>query len=274
VTMKIKANCIVMAALAGLAAATSSMSAWAEDGRDLCANRPGRGSPPCVLDAGRFQAEVGLIDFTHDKQGGATEDNTLAGDLAFRYGVTSTGEAELAWSPYVHVRDRDSSGSTTATGYGDLTLAWRQSLKNPAGSGFSVAVQPFVVAPVGKRDFGAGAWQGGVVLPVSVALAGGFGLGLTPQVAVVRNQNHDGSHLDWTGVIGLSHAVGPVSLGTEVYVDYDDDPAGHATTETFDLSAAWTPTALKDVQLDIGLNAGLNRQTPDYEAYAGIARRF
>jgi hypothetical protein len=272
--MKMKANLIAAAALAGFASVGPSGGAWGQDSRDLCANRPGRGSPPCVLDAGRFQVEVGVADFTHDKQAGATDDTTLAGDLAFRYGVTPTGEAELAWSPYIHVRDRDSSGSSTATGYGDLTLAWRQSLKNPDGSGFSVAVQPFVVAPVGERAFGAGAWQGGVVLPVSVALPDGFGLGLTPQVAVVRNQNHDGSHLDWTGVIGISHAVGPVSLGAEYYIDYDDDPTGHATTETFDLSAAWTPAALKDVQLDIGLNAGLNRQTPDYEAYAGIARRF
>jgi hypothetical protein len=272
--MKMSANRMGLAALAGVAAIASAAGARAEDARDLCANRPGRGSPPCVLDAGRFQAEVGLVDFTHDKQAGVTSDTTLAGDLALRYGVTSTGEAELAWSPYIHVRERDSSGSTTSSGYGDLTLAWRQSLKNPDGSGVSVAVQPFVVAPVGKSGFGAGAWQGGVVLPVAVALPQGFGLGLTPQVAVIRNQNHDGTHLDWTGVIGLSHAVGPVSLGTEFYINYDDDPAGHATTETFDLSAAWTPATLKDVQLDIGLNAGLNRQTPDYEAYAGIARRF
>lgn len=269
-----KANRIAAAALAGLAAAAASGGAWAQETRDLCANRPGRGSPPCVLDAGRFQVEVGLADFTHDRQAGATEDTTLAGDLAFRYGVTSTGEAELAWSPYIHVRDRDSSGSWSATGHGDLALAWRQSLKNPDGSGVSAAVQPFVVAPVGRRGFGAGAWQGGVLLPVSVALPDGFGLGLTPQIAVVRNQNHDGSHLDWTGVVGLSHSVGPVSLGAEFYIDHDGDPAGQATTETFDLSAAWTPAALEDLQLDIGLEAGLNRLTPDYEAYAGIARRF
>jgi hypothetical protein len=272
--MKMKANCIAMAGLAGLAAAALADGARAQEARDLCANRPGRGSPPCVLDAGRVQLEVGLADFTHDRQASATTDTTLAGDLALRFGVTGTGEAELAWSPYIHVRQRDSSGSLTSTGYGDLTLAWRQSLKNPDGSGISVAAQPFVVAPVGKRDFGAGAWQGGVALPVAVALPQGFGLGLTPQVAVVRNQNHDGSHLDWTGVIGISHSVGPVSLGAEYYVEYDDDPAGHATSETFDLSAAWTPAALKDIQLDIGLNAGLNRQTPDYEAYAGVARRF
>ena len=254
--------------------------AMAEDGpRDLCADRPGRGSPPCVLDVGRFQVEASFVDFTHDKQAGAVSDTTLYGDLAFRLGVTSTGEAQLAFSPYVQSRQKDASGSSHVSGYSDLTFAWRQSLTNPDGSGTSIALQPFVSAPVGKSGIGAGAWQGGIVAPMSFALppilgVGGFGLAFTPQLAVVRNAAHDGAHLAWTGVVGLSHPVGPLSLGAELYVNYDDDPAGHTTSETFDLAASWVPPGLKDTQFDVGVNAGLNKQTPDYEVYAGIAHRF
>jgi hypothetical protein len=271
---------IRIAAGAAVLTLLAAAPAFAEEGaRDLCANRPGRGSPPCVLDVGRFQVEASVVDFTHDSQAGTTTDTTLYGDLAFRLGVTPTGEAQLAFSPYVQVRQKDASGSSRTTGYSDLTLAWRQSLKNPDGSGTSIAIQPFVSAPVGKTGIGAGAWQGGVVAPMSFALPpvlgiGGFGLALTPQVAVVRNAAHDGGHLAWTGVVGISHPVGPFSLGAEIYVNYDDDPAGHATRETFDLAAAWSPPALKDTQLDLGVNAGLNRQTPDYEVYAGVAHRF
>jgi len=266
---------IVAGAAGVLLTLLAAAPALAEDGaRDLCANRPGRGSPPCVLDVGRFQVEASFVDFTHDKQAGAVTDTTLYGDLAFRLGVTATGEAQVAFSPYVQARTKDASGSSRTTGYSDLTFAWRQSLKNPDGSGISIALQPFVSAPVGKTGTGAGAWQGGVVAPMSFALADGFGLGLTPQVAVVRNANHDGAHLAWTGVVGLSHPVGPFGLAAEVYVSYDDDPAGHTTRETFDLAGAWTPPGLKDTQLDLGLNAGLNRAAPDYELYAGIAHRF
>jgi hypothetical protein len=265
----------IAAAAATVLTLLAAAPAFAEDGpRDLCANRPGRGSPPCVLDVGRFQVEASFVDFTHDRQGGATSDTTLYGDLAFRLGVTPTAEVQLAFSPYVQSRQKDASGSSTTSGYGDLTLAWRQSLTNPDGSGTSIAVQPFVSAPVGKSGTGAGAWQGGVVVPMSFALPDGFGLGLTPQVAVVRNGAHDGAHLAWSGVVGLSHPVGPFSLGAEVYVAYDDDPAGHTTSETFDLSASWAPPELKDTQLDIGTNLGLNHQTPDYEVYAGVAHRF
>jgi len=57
------------AALVVLAAAPAHAEGEA---RDLCANRPGRGSPPCLLDAGRFQVEASFIDFTHDRQTGTT----------------------------------------------------------------------------------------------------------------------------------------------------------------------------------------------------------
>lgn len=253
----------------------SATPAHAEDeARDLCANRPGRGSPPCVLDAGRFQVEASLIDFTHDRQTGTTTDTTLYGDLALRIGVTPRAEAELAFSPYLETRQKDVGGSSRTTGYSDLTLSWRQSLRHPDGSGTSIAVQPFIIAPTGKRGFSAGGWQGGVVAPMAFALPSGFGLGLTPQLAAVRNAAGGGAHLSATGVIGLSHPLGPFSLGAEFYIAYDDDPSGHTTSETFDLAGAWLPPGLKDTQFDLGVNAGLDRNAPDYEVYAGIAHRF
>jgi hypothetical protein len=261
----------VVAALLVLAAAP----AYAEDtARDLCADRPGRGSPPCVLDAGRFQVEASLVDFTHDRQTDTTTDTTLYGDLAFRLGVTGTGEAQVAFSPYVESRQKGVGGSSRATGYSDLTLSWRQSLRNPDGSGVSIAVQPFVIAPTGKRGFGAGGWQGGVLAPMAFALPSGFGLALTPQFAAVRNAAGGGAHLSATGVIGLSHPLGPFSLGAEFYVNYDADPSGHATSETFDLAGAWIPPGHQDTQFDVGVNAGLDRNAADYEVYAGIAHRF
>ncbi len=76
------------------------------------------------------------------------------------------------------------------------------------------------------------------------------------------------------GPIGPSHALGPINVGAEFYIDRDDDPAGHTTQETFDLSGAWIPAHMKNTQFDLGVNAGLNHNAPDYEVYAGVAHRF
>ena len=253
----------------------AASAARAEDkARDFCADRPGRGSPPCVIDVGRVQLEASFVDFTHEDHAGAITDTTLYGDLAARLGVTPTGEAQLAFSPHVRSYQKDAGGVSRTAGYSDLTLAWRQSIRNPDGSGVSIALQPFLTAPIGKRGFGAGAWQGGVTAPIALPLPAGFGLALTPQLAVMHDAAQHGRHLAATGVVGLSHPAGSFSLSAELYVNYDADPAGHTTQKTFDLSAAWMLPHVKDTQLDLGLNAGLDRNTPAHEIYAGIAHRF
>src|SRR5260221_13874651 len=58
--------------------------ACAEDLRDLGADRPGKGSPACTVDAGHLQAELGLADWTHDHNAGGVEHHVLLGDLALR----------------------------------------------------------------------------------------------------------------------------------------------------------------------------------------------
>jgi hypothetical protein len=58
----------------------------------------------------------------------------------------------------------------------------------------------------------------------------------------------------------------------ELWGQIDDDPADRAYQASADLTAAYAISG--DAQLDAGVSFGLNRTTPDVEAYVGIARRF
>ena len=51
-------------ALAAAFMVSLAASASAQDGelRDFCADRPGKGTPTCILDQGHIQLEVGLFD--------------------------------------------------------------------------------------------------------------------------------------------------------------------------------------------------------------------
>ena len=60
---------LLAAALMASAPAAAAADAASSDGlRPLCADRPGKATPPCILDAGHTQLEVGVVDFatTHD----------------------------------------------------------------------------------------------------------------------------------------------------------------------------------------------------------------
>ena len=262
-----------LAGLAVLALTLAAGSATAQTAlRDLCPDRPGKGSPPCILDAGHIQAEIAFADVQRDRQSGVTSDSAAYGDLELRAGLTDRLEFQAAWSPFLSVHQKAAGVSTRETGVGDLTLALRASLKNPDGQGLSIALQPFLSAPTATHGFGAGGWEGGLIAPMSLPLTPDLTLALSPELDVVRDGAGSGTHLAWTAAAGISHGFGPVQLGVELWTTRDDDPAGATTQASFDLTAAWTPS--DNIQLDAGLNAGLNHDTPDIEFYAGLARRF
>jgi hypothetical protein len=242
--------------------------------RDFCADRPGKGSPPCVLDAGRFQAELGGVDAVFSRGGGTSVDDVSYGGLELRLGLASTVEGQLSWTAHERVRTKTGGAIATVSGAGDLGLAVQWSLRNPAGDGVSVAVQPFVVAPTGAEGIGGDAWQGGVIVPVSIPLNADWSLSLAPELDARANASGSGRHTGYALAGGVGRAVGPVNLGAELWVDVDDDPSGRVTQASFDLTAAWTPKAWRDVQLDASAYAGLNRRTPDLELVVGLAHRF
>ena len=64
-------------------------------------------------------------------------------------------------------------------------------------------------------------------------------------------------------------------------IAYDKDQFGECspafvrlTTLKPDLGAAWIPSSQPNLQLDGGVNLGLNSRTPGVQAYVGISRRF
>ena len=255
--------------LLAFAATLVAGSAHAQALRDFCAERPGKATPPCILDAGHTQLEVGLADAVFERSAGAHETTTTLGATEVRYGLNRRVEVEAGWAPLIVDQAR---GGGRRTGVGDAVFGLRGALTDPDGDGAAVSLQGFVTAPTATHGLGAGGWTGGVRLPASIPLGPTTDLGLTPEVDVVRDAAGGGTHLAWAGAAGVSHAFGPTTLGAEVWGQVDDDPSGKVRQASADFTAAY---AVGDsAQLDAGVNLGLNRATPDVEIYAGVARRF
>ncbi|QTC92473.1 transporter [Brevundimonas goettingensis] len=172
------------------------------------------------------------------------------------------------------VTDRATVDSEIADGIGDISIGVRHSLARPDGSGLSAAIVGFITAPTGSRDVGDDGFEGGIVLPVSVALNDDWSLSLSPEIDVAADSDGDGRHAAYTIVAGIGRGFGEWALGAEIWVSRDDDPVEASTQSTFDLTAVWTPPMLADSQLDVGLNFGLNDDSPDVEFGVGLARRF
>ncbi|HEY8003912.1 MAG TPA: transporter [Phenylobacterium sp.] len=252
----------------GLAVAAQH-PARAQDLRDFCAQRPGKATPPCIVDAGHLQVEIGLADAVFQRRGGVHEDTYALAAAELRLGFSPRVELEAGWTPAIVDTVR---GGERRTGAGDASLGILSALTDPDGKGLAVSAQGFVTLPTATHGLGAGGWTGGVRLPIAAPLSDTVSLGLTPEVDILRDAAGGGVHAAWVGVASLSRAFGPTTLGAELWGEVEDEPAGTLRRASADLTAA--VAVGKSLQLDAGANLGLNRATPNLELYVGLARRF
>ena len=258
--------------LVGIALASLSGAAAAQD-REYCPDRPGIDTPACTIEPGKISVETSIADWTRDDQLGSREETILFGDTLVRVGVSDTIEARIGWTPFGHDRMRDDTGVNTVNGVGDVSLGIKANLHDPDGSGFSVAVLPFVTLPIGRSSIGAGDWGAGFLVPVTYELSDTVSLDLTPEIDAAVDQDGNGRHLAYSSTAGLAVKLNKdFTLTGEMQALRDDDPQEHETQAVAALSLAWM--ANDDLQFDILGAAGLNANTPDARVYAGISRRF
>jgi hypothetical protein len=256
-----------------VAALLAATPAWADDDPRFCVNRPSIVDTPCTVEPGRVLLEVGAVDWTLDKQHRTREDTIQIGDMQARIGFADHAEFQLSWTAYAHDRLRTTGMVSTAEGVGDVRLAVRRNLVHPDGSGFSVALEPYVTVPVGGRAIGAGEWGFGAALPLNYDLSDRAALQFTGSLDAVPDQDRSGRHFSSSGAVGLSYELlTSVFAVGEVQVTADDDPIGHTTQSVAAASLAWQPT--KVTQLDLFVGAGLNRDTPDVQVAVGGAILF
>lgn len=263
----------IAAGLAALLFATPAL-AQADDPR-FCPNRPSLGESGCTTQPGHVQFEMSLLDWQRDTDPDTHQDTILAADFQARIGVSASGELQVAWSPYGHVRTRDrlTGAIDTRSRVGDVQIGYRQNLRNPDGTGFSWAVEPSVTLPVGRRPVGAGTWAAGLVVPMTYDLAEHLNLALTNEADAAADEDGDGRHFQLNEIVGLSYELtDALTTVAELQYTHDDDPSGHRREWLAAGSLAWQPA--KQVQLWSLVGAGLNHDAPDIRVLGGYSVLF
>jgi hypothetical protein len=244
----------------------TAVPAAADDLRPLCPDRPGKGTSPCTVDESHFQIEMDAFDQTVQHIDGASIRTTILGNPLLKYGLSDTLDIEAGLAPYI---EQHTPGQTLA-GHGDLYLRGKW---NFLGGPFAAVIEPFVKLATATRGLGDGALEEGVVLPLSYDLGGNWSLASTPEVDVLLNASGSGRHATVIDVIGLGRALDDsITLGAEAWTSQDCDPARVTAQYSFDLDGAWQPDS--ELQLDAGVNFGLNRNTPRTQIYLGVSRRL
>lgn len=239
----------------------------------ICADRPGLATPTCTVPAGMMQVETTLVDWTRDRSGGVRSDEVRVGEAALKLGLSGRLHVELAVAPYSRVSVRDGAPPERVSGFGDLGVAAKYRLTGDSAP-VQAALRPFVKLPTAKRPLGNGEVEGGLVVPIEFAIARSrLSLTLGPQLELIADGDGSGHHLATAQVVSLGTPLSPrLSASAELWGYWDFDPAG--TVRQYAIAGSAALLVSNNVQLDAGVNLGLNRATPDIQAYSGIAFRF
>jgi len=243
--------------------------------RDYCPDRPGISTPACTLSPGTWSVEVGLGDWTLDRDLTQRQDVLLLGDTLVRRGIADHAEVQVEWAALglARTRDRVAGGTQHVTTVSDVTLALRRNLVSPDGSGLSVALMPFVTLPVGREPVSAGDWSAGLRLPLSYEISDSLSLVTTAEIDAAVDEDGHGRHFAFDEVVGAAAKLDDsLTATTEYQITADRDPERHHVEHLAGLSLDWM--ANDDLQFDVGANAGLDRDAPDVEVYLGVSRRF
>jgi hypothetical protein len=244
--------------------------------RGFCTDRPPKANLPCTVDAGHWQYESDLLNWTNAVSGGVTTNTVLFTNPTVKLGLTNRMDLELNMAPVETVTTKGPLGKQTVIGVGDLFVRVKVNLSGPEGGDFQAAIIPYVKAPTAKPGIGDGAAEGGVIVPVSFALAWDFTLLFDPEIDLLRDAEGNGKHVNFQTLANLSHALSSGVTGyIELWGQADNDPTNATRQASLDLSVSWIAWAERpNLQLDAGTNIGLTRATPRAQLYIGISQRF
>jgi len=119
---------------------------------------------------------------------------------------------------------------------------------------------------------GTGHAEGGLIVPLALALPHKFGLGLNGGVVWVRSDATTGYHAEYLASASLAHEW-TEKLGTyyEVAATLDtDDPRGDIVV----LGTGITYAATDNIQLDAGVNVGVTSAADRINPFVGLSTRF
>ncbi len=248
-------------------------SAVAADEQPICPDRPSKSTGPCTVPQGKWQIETGLIDWSRDTSDGVTSDAIAWGNTAIKYGISGNADVELWLTPLETLSIRGSGVHERHSSFGDTLVRVKYEL-TPADAPIQVALDPFVKIPTANHQLGNGKVEGGLLVPVQVAVGKtGLTLSLDPELDLLADEDGNGHHVAMSQVLNLGVPLNnKLSVSAELWGMWDWDPAGTGRQYSADLAFAYLPN--KDLQLDWGVNFGLNKQTPDLELYTGVSIRF
>lgn len=246
--------------------------------RDMSTDRPDQTESAYTVDAGHFQIEMDLVNYTYDRYEPTLTDVRTTSisvmPMNLKVGLCNRADLQLIVQPHTRVRtdDRSTGTVTKQSGFDDLITRLKVNLWGNDGGKTALAVMPFVKLPANQNNIGNRYVEGGVIVPLAVELPAGWGMGLMTEIDIIRDTTGAGYHPEFVNSVTFAHDIfgklgGYVEFFTVASTEAGSDWQGFA-------DFGFTYALTDNLQFDAGANFGITRPAPDVNPFLGISWRF
>ena len=241
--------------------------------QDLETDRPDFTEGTQTIETGHLQLEAGYT-FTYDKENESKTTSQTFPEYLLRLGLEEDLEFRLAGEGYAIERTTLSDGAlgsdTDLVGTTDLTIGYKQRLRQQSQNAPSISYLLELGLPVGSQRLSAGGLE--------PALKFLFAQDLTDRIALGANLNFaslksDRRFLEFSASATIGYSISD-SIGSylEYYGFYPEQSAvAESETHYFNGGVAWSLS--ENAQLDLRAGFGLNSDADDFFTGAGFAWR-
>jgi hypothetical protein len=246
--------------------------------RELSPDRPDKTESPYTVDAGHFQLEMDVLNYSYDRYTPARDqqrfERVTISPVNLKIGILNNLDFHLGLESYLSTRVRDFATGDVEThrGFGDVVPRVKLNLWGNDGGKTAGGIMPFVKLPTNQDQLGNNAVEGGVIFPLAVDLPFGFGMGFMTEVDWNRDLNGDGHHAEFVNSITFSRDIIGKLAGYVEFFSSISDERHSPWVGTFDVGLGYPLSA--DVQIDAGINVGLTRSAEDLNPFLGLTWRF
>ncbi len=242
--------------------------------RPMSTDRPDKTESPYTVDAGHFQAEISLIDFTYaNPEPGVSSDTVKAMPSNLKMGLLNNVDFQFVLEPYVNESSSVTGGpDNQAQGFGDIQFRMKFNLWGNDGGKTAFGLMPFIQLPTGTGDLTNNHVEGGLIIPLAVELMEGWGLGMMAQLNAVRDNANDGYGMEFVHSVTTGFdLVGNLGM----YMEY----AGNYSVKTGNnyqgtAGVGFTYALTEDIQFDIGTALGVTPAADRANVFVGISVRY
>jgi len=244
--------------------------------RKFAPDRPTKGFSVRTVDAGHFEIETDLVNYTYSKYLGVTTRNYQALDPTFKLGVTNWMDVEVQFNGLQYTQMFDGGpmpNFQNSTGFGDVFLRTKINLLGNDSGPVGFALIPYVKLPSSTPLISNGAVEGGLIAPLALRPAD-FIVTLMTEVDDLKSATSNNRYANFVNLVSVSHGVPGtegVNAMVELFSSVGTDP-GTAPIYTLDFGMNFRLS--QHIILDVGLNLGLNSAAPKAQVYTGISARF